>query len=81
MTEHDVVVYVSDNNKQCLKVIELIEAYNVPYKVKNVSRERGYMKELQNKGIFGTPATFIKGEKRAILGYQKEKIRSALYSV
>jgi len=28
--------------------------------------------------IFGTPATFIEGEYKAILGFQKEKLKHAL---
>lgn len=76
--EHDVVIYVSDNNSYCKKVIDLVQEHDVSYKVKNVTQNKNYMKELQNNGIYGTPALFVKGEDHSILGYQREKIRTAL---
>lgn len=78
MENHDVVVYISKDNNYCKKVIQLIEDAEVSYEVKNVSDNREYMKELQKDGIYGTPATFIKGMDRTILGYQKREILNAI---
>jgi hypothetical protein len=36
------------------------------------------MKELQNEGVYGTPATFIGNHKSPILGVQKNKIKQTL---
>lgn len=78
MGNQDVVVYISENNTSCNKVIQLIEEQDVSYKVKNVSKHKDYMKELQKNGIYGTPALFIKGQDYFILGYQKNRIIKAL---
>ncbi|MCF3944633.1 glutaredoxin family protein [Oceanobacillus alkalisoli] len=81
MDNHDVIIYVSDNNHYCTQVIDLVKKYDVTYKIKNVTQDRDYMKEMQDIGIYGTPAMFVKGEKHSILGYQKERIRHALSKV
>lgn len=78
MENQDVVVYISKDNDHCEKVIQLIEEAEVSYKVKNVSDNREYMKELQKDGIYGTPATFVKGKNQTILGYQKREILNAI---
>ena len=78
MNNQNVVIYISDNSTFCNKVINLMEEHDVSYKVKNVSQNKEYMRELQRDGIYGTPALFIDGEKRSILGYQKNRILKAL---
>lgn len=78
MNNQDVTIYISDNNKKCDKVIGLMEDYDVSYKLKNVTKNRDYMKELQNSGIYGTPATFIEKGRHTILGFQKNRILKAL---
>lgn len=81
MNKSDVVVYVSDDNLNCRKVLELVKEYEVSYKIKNITQNRDYMKEMQSNGIYGTPALFVKGERNSILGYQQERIRRALKNV
>ena len=78
MNNQDVVIYISDNNQYCNKVIQLMEEHDVSYKVKNVSKNREYMKELQNDGIYGTPALFVLSKKKTILGFQRNKILQTL---
>lgn len=75
---HDVVLYVSDNNEHCTQVLDLVKQYDVSYQVKNVSQHKEYMQEMQKNGVYGTPALFIKGERNSILGYQKQRICNAL---
>lgn len=78
MNNEDVVVYVSDESTYCNKVIHLMEEHDISYKVKNVSKDKEYMRELQRNGIYGTPALFIKGQEQSILGYQRNRILNAL---
>jgi len=78
MENQEVVVYISENNTYCNKVIKLIEEQDISYKIKNITKNTDYRKELQNEGIYGTPALFIKGQERTILGYQKNRILRAL---
>ncbi|MHA6253023.1 glutaredoxin family protein [Oceanobacillus sp. CAU 1775] len=73
-----VVVYISKDNQHCKKVIQLFENENVSYQVKNVTDNSDYMRELQQDGIYGTPAIYIKGKKQTILGFQKQKILDAI---
>ncbi|WP_226038163.1 glutaredoxin family protein [Aquibacillus saliphilus] len=76
MIEQDVVVYVSNNCRQCNKVLSLLEDGNVPYTKKNTSVNKDYMKELQGERIYGTPATFVNNE--IVLGMQKSKLQRVL---
>ncbi|GAB3045403.1 thioredoxin domain-containing protein [Virgibacillus ainsalahensis] len=74
MTEKNVMIYIGDNNSQCKELLEQMEKWDVSYKTKNVSQNKNYMKELQDVGIYGTPATFIE-EEDPILGCQINKIK------
>ncbi|GGD05081.1 hypothetical protein GCM10007216_39670 [Thalassobacillus devorans] len=76
MSEHEVVVYVSNNCAHCKKVIAKLKEWNVDFKEKNVSENKTHFKELQQQKIYGTPATFIDGNK--VLGFQQGKLRRLL---
>lgn len=78
MSDEDVIVYISEDSRKCEQLLTELDELKVNYETKNVTKHRSYMKELQNAGIFGTPATFIGDEKTPILGLQKNKIRQAL---
>lgn len=77
---NDAIIYISKNSSQCTDVVDLLEEMDVDYDVKDVSQHKKYLKELQDKEIYGTPATFIKNEQKFILGYQKNKLIKALES-
>ncbi|MGJ9459417.1 glutaredoxin family protein [Oceanobacillus sp. CF4.6] len=77
MSNNQVIVYISNDSVHSNKVIKLMNEHNIPYITKNVSDNTKYMKELQAKEIYGTPATYIDDQK-VILGYQKNKIKYAL---
>jgi hypothetical protein len=77
MSNSKVTIYVSENSVESNKVIRLMEDYDIPYKIKNVSENHALMKELQAKDIYGTPATYVDNQE-VILGYQKNKIKYAL---
>ncbi|MUV38486.1 hypothetical protein JNUCC1_02324 [Lentibacillus sp. JNUCC-1] len=73
MNHKDIVVYVSNNCSSSETVINQLERWNVDYKAKNVSKDQEIMSELQEQGIFGTPATFVGNE--PILGPQLSKLK------
>lgn len=78
MDSNEVTIYVSNNNINCEKVVNLMNEYGVCYELRNVSANREYMKEMQNNGIYGTPAVIIKDIDETILGFQKQRILRAL---
>ncbi|SIT08298.1 Glutaredoxin [Virgibacillus pantothenticus] len=75
MKEPKVLVYISNNSKECENVIQFLQEWHITYQTKNVNEQRANMKELQNLGIYGTPAIFVEGEKEPILGFQKNKLK------
>ncbi|MGI8316503.1 glutaredoxin family protein [Halobacillus mangrovi] len=76
MNNSKVVVYISRNCTQCEHVIARLSEWGVDFEERNVSDNREHFKELQSKRIYGTPATFVDGEK--ILGYQERKLKRIL---
>lgn len=78
MTDKEVVVYISEGSSKCDQLLAELDQQNIFYTTKNVTKHKRYMKELQSKGVFGTPATFIDDEDSPILGLQKNKIIQAL---
>lgn len=78
MTEKSVIIYISENNKQCKKLLNQMEEWNVSYETRNITRNHDYKKELQDMDLYGTPATFINNDPTAILGFQKNKIKASL---
>ncbi len=78
MSKNNVWVYISEDNKDCERVLNLLDKKNVPYEVKNVTKHPENKKEMQKHGIYGTPATFIGDENNLILGYQEEKLNLML---
>lgn len=78
MDNQEIVIYISNGSTYCNKVIRLMDKHHVSYKVKNVTQNHKYMREMQEFGIYGTPALFIKGQEQPILGYQKKRILKAL---
>ncbi|OZU89181.1 hypothetical protein CIL03_09240 [Virgibacillus indicus] len=78
MSGKNVVVYISENNSQCKKLMNEMDKWDISYDTKNVTQNTEYMKELQDQGIYGTPATFIEDTREVILGFQKSKIKYAL---
>ncbi len=78
MEDKEVVVYISDNSRKCDQLLSELDKMEINYETKNVTKNKSYMKELQNQGVYGTPATFIDNDKSPILGLQKNKIIQAL---
>jgi len=77
MANTNIVIYISENNPACDDVLDLMEDLDVSYRLKNVTKNRSYKRELQAYDIYGTPATFI-GQDEVILGPQKSRIKEAL---
>lgn len=76
MREKDVTVYISNNCSQCDKLIAQLEEWNITFNTKNVNENHENMEQLQGRGVFGTPATFI--DNQLILGFQLNKIKNVL---
>ncbi|MFD1019311.1 glutaredoxin family protein [Thalassobacillus hwangdonensis] len=76
MSTQQVVVYISDNCKSCERLIHQFEEWELDYTVKNISKDKAYFQELQQKKVYGTPATFIDDER--VLGFQKRKLKRTL---
>ncbi|WP_099156485.1 NrdH-redoxin [Virgibacillus ndiopensis] len=76
MSKKEVLIYIGGNSKRNKKLLEQLDDWEIDYKKKNVIENPKFMKELQDKGIFATPATFIDGD--PILGLQLNKIKHAL---
>ncbi|WP_100012775.1 glutaredoxin family protein [Lentibacillus sediminis] len=73
-----VTIYTGNDNEQCIALLEQMDEWEIPYKEKNITDNEEYKKELQDQGIYGTPATFIEGYRQAILGFQKNKLEQSL---
>ncbi|WP_164671042.1 glutaredoxin family protein [Virgibacillus doumboii] len=76
MSDNEIVVYISNDSSHCDRLITKLNEWEVDFQTKNVSENREYMKELQDKGVFGTPATIVGNE--MILGSQINKIKYSL---
>ncbi|SFE35270.1 thioredoxin reductase (NADPH) [Lentibacillus persicus] len=76
MSNQEVIVYTSENNDQCEKLLGRLNQWEIDYKQRNVTKNKDYLEELQEEGIYGTPATFI--DKKVVLGNQQNKIKHAL---
>ncbi|MFD1038378.1 glutaredoxin family protein [Virgibacillus byunsanensis] len=76
MSEKNVIIYVSNNCLEGERLLKQLDVWNVSYTKKNVSNNKEYMVELQEKGVFGTPATFIGDQ--TVLGFQINKLKRIL---
>ncbi|MFT9847192.1 FAD-dependent oxidoreductase [Aneurinibacillus sp. REN35] len=74
--ENNVIVYTSKGCPYCHKVKEQLAAWGVEFDERNVSENYEYFEELQQKKIFGTPATYING--KLVLGFQEAKMKKLL---
>lgn len=78
MIDRDVTIYISEGCIHCADLLEQMDEWEVPYRTKNISENSDYLQELQSEGIYGTPATFIEGELKPVLGFQKNQISHIL---
>ncbi|HLR62952.1 MAG TPA: glutaredoxin domain-containing protein [Lentibacillus sp.] len=76
MNEQEVIVYTSENSLQCEKLLDQLNQWDIDYKQRNVTEHKEYLDDLQEEGIFGTPATFV--DEKVVLGAQVNKIKHAL---
>lgn len=73
-------VYISKNCPTCDAVIGQLNKWNVPYRVKNVTNNKEVLHEMQNKGLYGTPATLHENLKKQVLGFNKTELRRLVKS-
>lgn len=74
--DQEVVVYISDNCIECEKMMDLLDAENVAYELKNISEDKQYLHDLQKQHVYATPALIVKGKK--VLGFQEQRIKQLL---
>lgn len=67
-----VTLFVSEGSEASDSVKAFLDKNDVTYELKNVTRNKDYLKELQEMKVFGTPTIFIDGKK--IEGNQENKI-------
>lgn len=73
---NEVVVYTSSGCPHCQVVKGQLKEWGVKYEERNVSESKEFFEQLQEKRIFGTPATYING--KVVLGFQPDKMKSLL---
>lgn len=76
MCENNVIVYISNNCSHCDKLVAHLNQWNIKYQTKNVTEDHENMEQLQERGVFGTPATLVEDE--MILGFHINKIKHVL---
>lgn len=69
MSKKNVTIYVSEDCHQCGDLITQLDEWNISYHVKNVTKNRRHLEELQDIGVFGTPATVV--DEEIILGFPR----------
>ena len=72
----EVIVYTSSHCPLCLTLKAHLNDWGVHYEERNVSENKDFFEQLQQKRIFGTPATYING--KVTLGFQPDKIKKLL---
>lgn len=77
MRKQHVIVYISDDCEACDHLVEFLRNHKVNFTMKNTSEDKVFLKELQQKNIYVTPAVLI-GDSHKILGFDKEKLRRIL---
>lgn len=72
-----IVVYTNTGCPYCAKIKQDLQSWGFKdYEERNVGENPEFFDELHEKGIFGTPATFIDDE--AVIGYRPNKMKSIL---
>lgn len=67
-----VTLFFSEGSEASDRVKAFLDKNDVTYELKNVTKNKDYLKELQEMKVFGTPTIFIDGKK--IEGHQENKI-------
>lgn len=78
MSNTEVLVYISNECLSCQKLLDKMSEWGVSYRTKNITNDETNKKELQDLGVYGTPATFIEDDVEPILGYQVNKLKREL---
>lgn len=78
MENNQAIIYISNECESSKQLIKQMDLWEMRYEVKNVNENKAYMKELQLKGVYGTPATFIPGVAQPILGFDKKKLNATI---
>lgn len=79
MSQHtsanNIIVYVSEECPICDRVVSQLKKWEVSFDVKNVTKNKEAMSEMQRQGLYGTPVTVHKRFKKQVLGFNKVDLR------
>lgn len=78
MVKPSLIIYVSNHCETSSQLINYLNEHQIAYQLKNVTENKSYLTELQEKGIYGTPATYFNDKNQFILGFQKTKMNFLL---
>ena len=70
--DSEVIIYTSDHCKKCESLKRLFNQWGISFKEKNTTKNRSYLKELQQVGIYGTPTTVV--DDKFIEGFQENRL-------
>lgn len=74
MSYNEVEVFISEEcEEECNKLIQFFEERRIPYRIRNVTRNKSWLKKLHNHHVYVTPAVYY-GDSNYILGYQRSKL-------
>ncbi|SER37920.1 hypothetical protein SAMN04487944_103251 [Gracilibacillus ureilyticus] len=76
MNQREVQVYISSNCKECDDLLHFLDKKNVKYISKNTSRNKSYLKEIQEENVYVTPV--VKAYGNWILGFQEDQLSDVL---
>ena len=54
-----IVVYTTTGCNYCAKIKADMKRWGLPYEERNVAENNDYFNDLQEKGIYSTPVTFL----------------------
>ncbi len=77
MEKQQIDIYISDNCAESNQLIDFLQQKNVDFSIKNTSKNKDYLHELQQKNIYITP-TVILDNYYSVLGFQQDKISEML---
>ncbi|TFB13224.1 glutaredoxin family protein [Filobacillus milosensis] len=75
MLNKNVVIYTNES-QDSVKLKNILNEWDIDYEERNISENNDYLIELQKKGIFATPATFI--DNYCIQGVQPDHLKTEL---
>ncbi|MDX8046320.1 hypothetical protein SH601_10045 [Gracilibacillus sp. S3-1-1] len=74
---HQIDVYISDDCLESQRMVDYLSNYDIPINVKNTTIDKDNLRQLQEEGIYLTPAMVI-DHHYSVIGFQENKIKNML---